>query len=277
MNKSKEKRIKRLKKKRIWPSILGLFIILCIFSVIMVVALAVSGMDIVQRKLMESSRKSVEVAEIFANYNTESEEEIEQTVLSYVEMFDEIKAVSVIDMTGKPLWSSNEEYPATDNAINIDFMPGIAGEDISVIIADDSEQVFTVDEEGIVVNKDALENILSESEFKAGTLLTEMKVWLVIPVGDLEVLVLNNVSLYFQDFLMMGTCIVLCGLLIGIFVIYYLISIISMVSSVRKTTKIIYTDMVTGGDNWLLFIRKSTKFLKKNRKGHRNYAMVHLA
>ena len=62
MSKSKEERIKKLKKKRIWPSVLGLILILCIFIVLMVVALGVSGMDIVQRKLMESSRKSVKVA-----------------------------------------------------------------------------------------------------------------------------------------------------------------------------------------------------------------------
>ena len=45
MNKSKEQRIKKLKKKRIWPSILGLILILFIFSIIMTAALAASGVS----------------------------------------------------------------------------------------------------------------------------------------------------------------------------------------------------------------------------------------
>ena len=111
MSKSKEERIKKLKKKRIWPSVLGLILILCIFSVIMAAALGMSGMDIVQRKLLDSSRTSVKVAELFGDYNSETEESIEQTVLSHIDVLDEIEAVSVIDTNRKPVWSSNDEYP----------------------------------------------------------------------------------------------------------------------------------------------------------------------
>ena len=158
----------------------------------------------------------------------------------------------------------------------MEFLLGITEEEIGIIIAEDKEQIFAIDDGEIIVNEGALENVFSVSEFNFATPFTQLKLWLVIPVNGLEVMVLNNVSIYFEDFLMMGICIFLCGLLISIFVIYYLISIISMVSSVRKTTKIIYTDMVTGGDNWLLFIRKGIKLLKKNGRGHRKYAMVHL-
>ena len=276
MSKSKEERIKKLKKKRIWPSVLGLILILCIFIVLMVVALGVSGMDIVQRKLMESSRKSVKVAELFADYNSETEEEIKQTVLSYIDVLEEIEAVSVIGTDRKPVWSSNDEYPTIDETIKMELLPGMTDEEISIIIAENKDQVFTIDDGEVTLNEDALENIFSVAEFNAVIPFTQLKLWFVISVNGLEVLVLNNVPVYFQDFIMMGTCIVLCGLLISIFVIYYLISIISMVSSVRKTTKIIYTDMVTGGDNWLLFIRKGINLLKKNRRGRKKYAMVHL-
>ncbi|MBO5353791.1 MAG: EAL domain-containing protein [Lachnospiraceae bacterium] len=276
MSKSKEERIRKFKKKRIWPSVLGLVLILCIFSVIMASALGLSGMDIVQRKLLDSSRKSVKVAELFADYNAETKEKIELTVLSHIDILEEIEAVSVIDMDRKPVWSSNEEYPVMDETIKMEFLPGITEEEIRVIVAENNEQVFSIDEGELIVNEEALRNIFSIAESNAAAPFTQLKLWLVIPVNGLEVLVLNNVPVYYQDFLMMGICIILCGLLISIFVLYYLISIISMVSSVRRTTKIIYTDMVTGGDNWLLLIRKGTNLLKKNKRGHRRYAMVHL-
>ena len=276
MSKTKEERIKKLKKIHIWPSVLGLFFILCVFGVVMAAAFGLSGMDIVQRKLLDSSRKSVKVAEIFAGYSEENSGEIEQTVLSHINVLEEIEVVSVIDTDGKEVWSSNGDYPVLDDSIKMEFLPGMTKEEIRVILDGNREQVFIIEDGEIVVNSDALEKIFSESELNMTTPFTSLKLWLVVPVEGLVVMVLNSVPIYFRDFLMMGICIALCGLLIAIFVIYYCASLISMMSGVRKTTKIIYTDMVTGGDNWLLFVKKGTNLLKKNRRGKRNYVMIHL-
>ena len=110
MSKSKEARIKKFKKKRIWPPILGLILIFITVSGVSAAALMMSGMDIVQRKLMNSSRVSVKVAELFTDYNSETEEKVEQTVLSHIEVLEEIEAVSVLDSENNPIWSSNETY-----------------------------------------------------------------------------------------------------------------------------------------------------------------------
>ncbi|MBE5938659.1 MAG: GGDEF domain-containing protein [Lachnospiraceae bacterium] len=276
MNRSKEKRINKLKKKRIWPSILGLIVILFIFVVVMTVALFASGMDIVQRKFTESSRKSLKVAELFEDYDSETGEKIEQTVLSHIDVLEEIDAISVIDADRNPVWSSSGEYPVIDETINIVFLTGITGEEINVILNEDTKQVFSVEAGEIIFNENILMKLFSVSNYDVTVPFEELKLWLVIPVNGFEVLVLNNVPIYHQDFLMMGICILLCILLISVFITYYLISIISMVFNVRKTKKIIYTDMVTGGDNWLLFTRKGASLLKKNGKGKQNYALVHL-
>ncbi len=276
MSNSKEKRIKQLKKKRIWPSVLGLFLILFIFLVVMVAALAVSSIDIVQRKLADSSRSSTKVAELFADYTSETEEKIKQLVLSHIDVLEEVESVSVIDKDRKPVWSSNAVYPEIDEIIKMEILTDVTEKEIHVIIAEDKEQIFTIDDGEIIVNEKVLLNNFSLSKINVTEPFAQLKLWLVVPVNGLEVMVLNNVLIYYQDFLMMGTCIVLFGLLIGIFVIYYLISVISMVASVRKTTKIIYTDMLTGGDNWLFFIRKGVNLLKWNGRGERKYAMVHI-
>lgn len=276
MGKSKEERIRKLKKKRIWPSIVGLILILLLFGVVMVAALGLSGVDIVQRKLNESSKRSVRVAELFAGYGQANREEIERLAVSHVEVLEELEAVAVIDAAGQPLWSSNGDYPEKKDTVSLEIMTGMTDEKLQVIVAEDKEQVFAIEDGELVIRTDAVERIVSKAEFGVGDSFSQLKLWLVIPVDGLEVLVLNNVPIYFHDFLMMGICILLCSLLIFIFVLYYLVSIISMVSSVRKTTKIIYTDMVTGGDNWLLFVKKGASLLKKNRHGHHNYAMVHL-
>ncbi len=276
VSKSKEERIKKLRKKRIWPSIVGLLLIFIVFDIVMVAALAMSGIDIVQRKLMDSSREAVKLAELFEEYNPDTEENVEQTVLSHIDVLEGIEAVSVIDSEKNPVWSSNDEYPATDEIDIMDFLTGITDKEISVILEEDEEEIFTIDNGNIIVNNNAFENTISSSEFNVDEPFAKLKLWLVVPVNGMEVMVLNNVPIYIRDFMMAVTCVMLCGLLMNIFVIYYLISFISTVSGMRKTTKIIYTDMVTGGDNWLSFIRKGTSLLKKNGRGNRKYAMIHM-
>ena len=68
MSKLKDKKIKKLRKKRIWPSIFGLLILLCIFSLIILISMASSCLDIVQRKLNEGSDQAVRIAELFEEY-----------------------------------------------------------------------------------------------------------------------------------------------------------------------------------------------------------------
>ena len=275
MNKSKEERIKKLKKKHIWPSIVGLIIILLIFTAIMFAALGISGMDIVHRKLTDNSSRSVKIAELFEGYNSENKAEIEQKVLSYVDVLEEIIAVAVEGADGTKVWSSDGKYPEINESIKMELVSGITDKDIGVVVAEENEQLFFIDEGELVINEKALPEILSESDLSSTAPFTHFKVWIVISVGDMEVMVLNSIPIRLQDFMMVITCVGLCVLMMSIFVIYYLISIISMALSVHKTTKIIYTDIVTGGDNWLFFTKKGTALLKKNR-GQRNYAVIHL-
>ena len=155
---TREERIKKLKKKRIWPSVLGLIFILFVFSIVMLAALGLSGMDIVRQKLTDSSRVSVKVAEVFGGYSEENKEIIEQTVVSHINVLDEIEAVAVVGPDGQFLWSSNGEYPVLDNTIKMELLPGLMEEEIRVIIAEQQDQVFIIEDGEIVFNENAVAN-----------------------------------------------------------------------------------------------------------------------
>lgn len=276
MSKTKEERIKKLKKKHIWPSILGLILILFVFTIIMAVAVGMSAMDIVNRKFADSSRRSEKIAELFVDYSQETADKIAQTALSHVDVLDEIEAVAVYDAERKPVWSSNNTYPSLDDSIKMEFLTVTDAENVGVIIEKDEKQIFTIDDGMIVLAEDAFKHIFSSSVINETGAFANIKLWMVADAGDKEVMVLNNIPVYFQDFMMEGVCLALCGILIAIFVIYYLISIISMVSSMHKTNKVIYTDVLTGGDNWLSFIKKGTSLLNKSKRSGQKYAMLHL-
>ncbi len=276
MSKTKEQRIKKFKKKHIWPSILGLILILLIFSIIQLAAMIGAALDIVEKKLTDSSDSSSKIAAFFEGYNSDAEG-TQQTVLSYIDVLDGIEAVSVTDGNENQLWSSNGQYPEKDKMLITEMLYEVIGENVGVIFEEYDENLIVFDEEvGIYINENIVSSILLESTYGNDNIFTSIKLWYVIPVNDMEVMVLNNVLIRYQDFVIMNFCVGICGILITVFVIYYLISMISMAVSVHKTTKIIYTDMVTGGENWLAFIRKGTSLLKKNSKGKNNYALIHL-
>ena len=276
MNNTREQRIKKLKKKHIWPSIVGLIVILFVFTIIMAIAVGMSAMDIVQKKLADSSRRSEKIAELFVDYKQESADKITQMVLSHVDVLDEVEAVAVYDAERKPMWSSNDKYPALDDSIQMEFLTVTDAESVGVIIEKDEKQIFTIDDGTIVLAENAFKHIFSSSTINETGAFANIKLWIVTEADDKEVMVLNNIPVYFQDFMMAVVCLALCGILIAIFVIYYLISIISMVSSMHKTNKVIYTDVVTGGDNWLSFIKKGTSLLNKSKRSGQKYAVLHL-
>jgi|GEM_PF-2537413 len=82
----------------------------------------------------------------------------------------------------------------------MEILSGISGEEISVIISEDSDQVFTVDDGELLFNEEALKHDLLDPNLNPSDPFAHLRLWLVIPVNGLDVMVLNNVPVYFQDF-----------------------------------------------------------------------------
>ncbi len=280
MSNSKDQRIKKLKKKRIWPSILGLFIITLTFTVMVIALLAVAGVDVIQRKLVQNSRQARQLAGVFEEYDGEQTRKIQDTVLGYLNVTPEIEAVWVGDTDGNKVWSTNELTPDREKVNDFSWSEE---ETFHMIVEEDSAQILVSEEGGIEINENSfstkdLFKIMKSGAFfsnKEESTLMHVKVWFLQEVKDLEVYVLHNIGVYAYDFLMLMMSIVLFGIMLAVFILYYLISFISVIVSMQKTNKIIYTDMITGGNNWLHFVKRGAGLLKK-RKGSYNYAVLHL-
>ena len=111
MGNSKDERIKRLKRKRIWPSILGLFFISLVFTLILVIQLEANMLDVIQRKVLVPISQTEAVAELFENYEGEHKQAIQDSVLVYIKMIPETESVWVSDLEGNEVWSNNEMTP----------------------------------------------------------------------------------------------------------------------------------------------------------------------
>ena len=278
MSNSKDKRIKKLKKKRIWPSIAGLFFITLIFGIILVAQLGINILNVTQNKVATGVGQTEVIAKLFEEYEGENQQMIQDSVSNYVDITPEVEAVWVSDLDDNTVWANSDMMPNVENVAVLSFD---GEQSISLILEENFEQGITIRDNEIVFN----ENLFSEVDisevledgfyYEDEMKIMQIKAWYLQEVGDLKVYVLQNINIYVYDILTLLTNTALFGVMIAIFIMYYLISFISVIVSMRKTTKVIYTDMVTGGNNWLYFVKRGNKLLKK-KSASNNYAVIHL-
>lgn len=279
MNQNKNKRINKLKRKRIWPSILGLVILSFLLTVLMTASVAFLSIEVLKNKIVVGVDNVEEVVNLFERVDSvEHIAEIEEELLFYVDVETDVEGIALLGAPDELIWSSGDKYPSAEDDEKLEIV-----EDINVFIEEDPDNVFVLKGDSFQINPKAklyfdfeeiftLDNIASRS----GTVMAQMKVWFEVPTKLGNVYVLKDLKVYNSDLFVLVICSILMAVTIAVFVIYYLISIISLIWNASKTTKIIYTDMVTGGENWLYFEKKGNSLLKKGNRGEMNYAVIHL-
>ncbi len=287
MSKSKDKRINKFKKKRIWPSVLGLFIILVIFVAIALSMLVVYMLNIINMKMDDSYELAQKISGVCVGYNESDGEYIYDEINEYIEHYDELEAVCIMTDDDKEIWSTNNKYPDVEQmSIYTDYTTMYDDETstgLKIAMAEDNYHIFEKRNNVTEVSDDILSkidfdpiyNILNGNSVAVKDLIMHFKVWVAAPIEGYSIYILSDIKIYSGDVIMVIFVLVLTFLLMLVFMIYYLISIINIVSSQQKLSKAIYTDMVTGGYNWLYFEKRGNKFLKHNR-GRFNYAVINL-
>ena len=270
MSESKDKRIKKLKRKRIWPSIVGLFVITSIFAIMLLALVGSNIEDVVKRKVLNGLIQAEKIAESFENFQGENNQNISDSILNYIDMSLETEAVWVSNLEGEKIWANSEMSPNIENVQKLEFGDS---KYLNLIIEDDSAKNLSAK----VIGKRIGDNIIDilDSNYSNNEKIAVIKVWYVQEIDDLKVYVLQDIDVYSYDCFMMLVSIGLFGIMIAIFILYYLTSIISVIINIRRTSKVIYTDMTTGGKNWLYFVKRSNRILK-SKISLNNYAVIHL-
>ena len=96
---SKDQRIKKLRKTRIWPSVVGLILIVIIFMTLITAVFALSVDNIIQTKFGNAERISTEIARLFEGYgrNDESRDGVHETASACVHAPPEIEDIYVTE------------------------------------------------------------------------------------------------------------------------------------------------------------------------------------
>lgn len=280
MSRAKDKRIKKFNKKRIWPSIIGLFVLSIILVSLVVATLALYAINLIDEKLYDAYKLSYDFAK-----HVVSEEPIELTseeLISFLSISEGIDGVVVNDKQNKVVWASDNYDIHMDNVFSyysadMDLMDGF-----DIIIDASSEGLFEYKDDKVSISESFVESLINKDTFVAvadiesrNTPIVYAGVWMVIYLDDYNVFVLNDININNDEFRMVFITFVMMILLTVIFVIYYISSIVSVASSQKRITKLLYTDMITGGYNWLYFTKKGDKLLRKNH-GKYKYAVINL-
>ncbi len=102
--------------------------------------------------------------------------------------------------------------------------------------------------------------------------------WVSLDVnnGDNELIYKSYVDMALVDFGILIMFIVVMVVISFIVFIIMIINIISNAVSQRKTVTLLFTDMVTGGHNWMWFLYKGEQLLRRRVNAKNSYAIVNL-
>ncbi|MBO5388170.1 MAG: hypothetical protein J6A59_08525, partial [Lachnospiraceae bacterium] len=115
MSNTKDKRIKKFNRKRIWPSIVGLFIISVLFTAIIAASIGLYTMNLIDRKLYDSYEISYKISEymMLDGVTDVSQDELED----YIQISDSVLAVTVLDDEEKAIWTNNSYSVNLDDSL----------------------------------------------------------------------------------------------------------------------------------------------------------------
>ena len=274
MRNSKNERINKLKKKRIWPSILGLVIISGLFAMVLSILVEVSVYDVFKRQVMTNMNKIEPIVGMVEDY--ENNNNLHEELVNYVDGISAGSSVWVSDLEGHKIWANSVKSPNIGEVVNLEFL---VTSDVQIIIPSETTNIL-IDKDGdLVFSKNIFKELDIANMLKHGLddekEIMRAKIWTVNYGNNLKVYVLQDIVIYAKDCFMLVMAVVLFGIMMAIFILYYLISFISVIINMRKMSKILYSDVITGGNNWLYFEKKGNKLLN-NRFKSNDYAVVHL-
>lgn len=278
-NSSKEKSYEKLRKKRIWPSIVifagGLLWCPCLFMLfVQLFATYIAGMKI------EQIYDDVSYSSQLLDNIMEKGCTVQQAVEELEPYITQGRDIYVVDKEENPIVKTGTSTP--DFRVTYDIS---LNEDIKVIA--DSEENF-IQEKGLhsmsAILVEAARETFEKDDMAAYdstwfySSILDQKIWLQMPSKNSEYLFYRKYSLQIlrMDILYVCTFGVFTAILTFVPLLLMFINTIRVICTQRKMMKFLYQDIMTGGRNWLYFRNYSERILTRYRNRKRTYAIVSL-
>ncbi len=295
MSNGKQKNFERLKRKRIWPSIVifTFFIIMCIGMIALFMQLFATY--IVGTKVTQMYEEAQHAGEMLDGYMSRGQT-VSEAVDSLSDFLKQDSAVYVADRDRRPVAGVGSSEPNLDAVLHLtaihipigpDFTVEMGGE-MGLVMVADSEQGFAVEEGLNSLFGVSLEEVLAGTfqgdnrELAYNHWLNEtilnQRFWLQVPLRDMsyKLYVRCVMQIKRQDIFYVLVFGALALILLLVPTIFLFVNTIRAIVTQRKITKILYMDMVTGGRNWLYFQNTAERILTRRWNAKKAYAIINL-
>ncbi len=283
MSKSKDKKLKKLKKQHVWPYILGIFLVLIIFLILEISISSFFVINLAYDKLQTGYDNSEKITGIIGENWDETNPEAMDEICSYIlEVMQNVGGICITDTENNILFQKGDSEPNWEG-----YIEELSQDDVRFLLSDDSSNFVYFSEDDIYIQMDVIfddntmdgmvddmmSDLTPESITKENR-ITNVDFWyqMTTPDGKYTVCVENTVPIKVSELMYTVLLIGVIAVFAIILIIYYIVSMLSLIFERRKLSRILATDVVTGGNNLQFFVKKGKHILKKNSKN--NYAVV---
>ncbi|MGN0375277.1 MAG: EAL domain-containing protein [Butyrivibrio sp.] len=276
MSRQKDRRLKKLRKQRVWPYILGIILVVTVFFVLSVMIATFFMVSVMYNKLQigyGNALKAVEKIE-----QTEDEAGLKETCDTITNYIPDIEGICIVNQDKDIIFQYGDTVPDWNYTV-----AQLSSEKVGIIFENDEDGWATLVDGQLFFWVDRIaDDLIKDTEFTienfwSDSTVTAMRFWYEIPSSKdgMKIYVKDTVKIKSIETAFMIMVINVIIVMTAVLVIYYLISIISLVFERRKLAAILATDVVTGGFNLQYFTKKGTALLKKNLK-KQNYVVVNI-
>lgn len=280
MSGAKEKRLGKLNRKRIWPTIVMfvLFVTACAASFALFMYLCV--VCIMGTKIVGHHEEALQVSSILdalmdgGDTITEAAEEMHQYILGD-------KDIYILDENGNTVFMTGDSEP--NFSLELEFNVGrkfaaVADSKSSFTPEEGLGTIFALPAEEIFGNVlDPVDRGKTRAQWMDETIIRQ-DYWLQAPLKDRSytLYVKCNLQAQRQDIVYVYILSFAAIMLLLIPVILLFVNTIRSVIMQRRMTQLIYLDTVTGGRNWLYFQNYARRILTGLWNNKKAFAMVNL-
>lgn len=277
LTKRAQKKIKKLKKAHIWPSIL-FFVFIFLITVSSIITVVSFFIEYVFQEKFYSAVKNTEYITTNIESNLIQNANYKEAMSFLTEDISFSNDVAILNKDNTLLAQyGTMSYDLTKEG----FLDG--GDEYRFYLDKESTgDIFNLEGKLMLNVKQLLslcfkENAMEDSEWLNTEIVNE-PYWLVMPdnSNNLRILVRNQLSLTRMDIL------IVCGVGIAILVVMFIpllflfIYVLSSILRQRRMYRLLSMDSVTGGYNWLYFSNRGDKVLNRSWNADKLYAVIHL-
>ncbi len=268
---SREKKFKKIKKKHIWPSIVGLILVTIVVAVLSVASMALISEYMLFASVEREYASAESLVELWSAVDNSNPKKVDELVKGKVEAY-------VVRDDKK-----NIEYSFGDNTCEMDHELMVYTTDKGEILLYKDNKTLGFDSDGTFELQKSIDDFVG---FQEGKISIEKNImnpnaifrvtpfWISISSGKREFLVKSYVGLSYPAILLLA---LLAGILCFLTIVIYVALVAGIVRRVIDKNKMVglfLTDEVTRGYNWMGFVINSGQILKRKKNRRANYAII---